>query len=160
MGTNVPLTHTPQWFQPWSQTAGGLLPRHVEVPQAPMLEAVPATVPQVARSWGDARVVVRHRDPIVLCASACSLISTLTSTFTDRDHTSYIAEHATSMLAESVARIEAFPIANPGAAVVDVQYADLVRDPLNHGRGDLRCRRLRPRKVVVRCEETALHTMR
>ncbi len=85
----------------------------------------------LAAVYPDAQLVVLHRDPVVLCASACSLITTLTSTFTDHDHRPYIAEHWTTMLEESVARIEAFRAAGPATAMVDVQYADLVSDPLN-----------------------------
>jgi hypothetical protein len=87
------------------------------------LEALTAEYP-------DARLVLLHRDPTVLCASACSLISTLTGTFSDADHTAYIAEHWTRMLEESVDRIEAFRLAHPEHEVIDVHYANLVRDPL------------------------------
>jgi hypothetical protein len=88
------------------------------------LDAVTATYP-------DARLVLLHRDPVVLCASVCSLISTLSGTFTDEDHTAYIADHWTAMLEESVRRIDAFRTARPDQPIVDVQYADLVRDPVH-----------------------------
>jgi hypothetical protein len=80
--------------------------------------------------YPDVRLVLLHRDPTVLCASACSLISTLTGTFSDADHTAYIAEHWTQMLAESVDRTEAFRLAHPEHEIIDVHYADLVGDPL------------------------------
>ncbi|MDV3126456.1 sulfotransferase [Mycobacterium sp. 21AC1] len=80
--------------------------------------------------YPDAQLVLLHRDPTVLCASACSLISTLTSTFSDADHTSYIAEHWTQMLVKSVERIETFRQHHPESKVIDVQYADLVSDPM------------------------------
>jgi hypothetical protein len=80
--------------------------------------------------YPDVRLVLLHRDPVVLCASVCSLISTLSGTFTDADHTAYVAEHWTAMLEESVKRIDAFRAAHPEHPIVDVQYADLVRDPL------------------------------
>ena len=80
--------------------------------------------------YPDVRLVLLHRDPVVLCASVCSLISTLSGTFSDADHTAYVAEHWPAMLEESVRRIEAFRIAQPEHPIVDVQYADLVRDPL------------------------------
>ncbi len=80
--------------------------------------------------YPDARIVVMHRDPVVLCASVCSLISTLTSTFTDADHTAYIAEHWTDMLTASIDGINGFRDAHPEVQIVDVQYAELVGDPL------------------------------
>jgi hypothetical protein len=80
--------------------------------------------------YPDVRLVLLHRDPVVLCASVCSLIATLSGTFTDADHTEYIAQHWTAMLEESVRRIEAFRAARPESSIVDVQYADLVQDPL------------------------------
>jgi hypothetical protein len=80
--------------------------------------------------YPDARLILLHRDPTVLCASACSLISTLTGTFSDADHAGYIAEHWTQMLTESVDRVEAFRHAHPDHDIIDVRYADLVSDPL------------------------------
>lgn len=80
--------------------------------------------------YPDARLVLLHRDPVVLCASVCSLISTLSGTFTDVDHTAYIATKWPAMLEESVRRIDAFRDAHPEHPIVDVQYADLVADPV------------------------------
>jgi hypothetical protein len=80
--------------------------------------------------YPDARLVLLHRDPVVLTASVCSLIRTLSSTFTDADHTAYIADHWPTMLEESVRRIDAFRDAHPEHPIVDVQYADLVADPV------------------------------
>jgi len=80
--------------------------------------------------YPDARLVLLHRDPTVLCASVCSLIQTLSSTFSDADHTDYIAGHWTSLLEESIARIEAFRSAHPERPICDVHYSDLVRDPV------------------------------
>ncbi|HVM65740.1 MAG TPA: sulfotransferase [Acidimicrobiales bacterium] len=79
--------------------------------------------------YPDARLVLLHRDPTVLCASVCSLIRTLSSTFTDEDHVAYIARHWTALLEESIARIERFRAARPDKVICDVLYADLVRDP-------------------------------
>lgn len=80
--------------------------------------------------YPDARLVLLHRDPVVLAASVCSLISTLAGTFTDADHTAYVADHWTATLEESVRRVDAFRAAHPEHPVVDVQYADLVADPV------------------------------
>src|SRR5450755_1643598 len=85
--------------------------------------------------YPDARLVLMHRDPVVLCASVCSLITTLTKTFSDADRRRYIADHWTDMLARSVAAVDAFRAANPGTQIVDVHYANLVRDPIGTMRG-------------------------
>ena len=80
--------------------------------------------------YPDARLVLMHRDPAVVCASVCSLITTLTRTFSDADHRRYIADHWTDMLERSVGSVDAFRAANPALRIVDVHYADLVGDPL------------------------------
>ena len=87
------------------------------------LEALHAVYP-------DARLVVTHRDPLVVTASACSLITTLTRTFSDADHHLYIGEHWTQMLERSVNGLNRFRDANPDVRIVDVHYAELNRDPL------------------------------
>lgn len=87
------------------------------------LEALTAVYP-------DARLVLIHRDPVVLCASVCSLISTLSGTFTDADHRAYIAEHWVAMLEESIRRIDRFRAGHPEHPIVDVRYDDLVLDPV------------------------------
>ena len=79
--------------------------------------------------YPDARLVLLHRDPVVLCASVCSLIRTLSGTFTDADHRRYIADHWTAMLETSIGRIDAFRSAHPGTPILDVRYDDLVRRP-------------------------------
>ena len=66
----------------------------------------------------------------MLCASVCSLITTLSGTFTDVDHRAYIAQHWIDLLDQSVRRIDAFRDAHPDHPVVDVAYADLVAEPL------------------------------
>jgi len=80
--------------------------------------------------YPDARLVLLHRDPIVLCASVCSLIACLSGTFSDVDHQRYIAQRWTAMLEESVRRIETFRDTHPEHPIMDVQYSDLVRDPV------------------------------
>jgi hypothetical protein len=87
------------------------------------LEALTAVYP-------DARLVLLHRDPVVLCASVFSLIRTLSGTFSDVDHSRYIADHWTALLEESIDRIGSFRRAHPEHPIVDLQYADLVREPL------------------------------
>ncbi|HLG87264.1 MAG TPA: sulfotransferase [Alphaproteobacteria bacterium] len=80
--------------------------------------------------YPDARIILTHRDPVILVTSVCSLITTLTKTFSDADHRRYIADHWTEMLALSIDRADAFRAAHPKKQIVDVHYADLARDPI------------------------------
>ena len=80
--------------------------------------------------YPDAQLVLIHRDPLALCASVCSLIHTLSGTFSDADHRAYIAEHWVAMLEESIRRVDAFRTAHPEHPIIDVRYDDLARDPV------------------------------
>lgn len=91
---------------------------------ATALDALTAVYP-------DARLVLLHRDPAVLCASVCSLIHTLSGTFSDTDHRTYIAQHWTAMLSTSIERIDAFRASHPEHPILDVQYADLMKKPVD-----------------------------
>jgi hypothetical protein len=96
----------------------------LKAPQHAMhLEAFHAVYP-------DARLVLMHRDPVVLCASVCSLLTTLTSTFSDADHSRYIADHWTQMLEDSITGVDSFRAAHPDVPICDVLYADLAQDTL------------------------------
>ena len=86
-------------------------------------------------AYPDARLVLLHRDPVALVGSVCSLIRVMSSTFSDADHTSYIAAHWQDTLEESVRRIADFRARRPEHPVLDVAYADLARDPLGTVRG-------------------------
>jgi hypothetical protein len=80
--------------------------------------------------YPDAQLVLLHRDPVALCASVCSLITELSGCFSDADHRAYISEHWQGVLEESVRRVDAFRAAHPDHRILDVQYDDVVRDPV------------------------------
>jgi hypothetical protein len=86
-------------------------------------------------TYPDARLVLMHRDPATLTGSVCSLINVMSSTFSDADHRSYIAEHWSDTLEESINRIEDFRARRPEHQILDVRYADLARDPVGTVRG-------------------------
>ena len=77
-----------------------------------------------------ARVVVTHRDPATVIASVCSLIQSLSSTFSDADHTKYIAAHWPDVAEVIVTRIGEFRDAHGDDGFLDVQYPDLMADPI------------------------------
>jgi hypothetical protein len=68
---------------------------------------------------------------VELCGSVCSLIDVLSGTFSDADHTAYIAEHWVGVLEESIARLDGFRSANPSREILDVRYDDMVASPLD-----------------------------
>ncbi|HEX6312466.1 MAG TPA: sulfotransferase [Acidimicrobiia bacterium] len=84
----------------------------------------------VTGAYPDARFVVTHRDPVKVVASVCSLIASLSGTFSDADHRAYIAEHWTGVLTEMVTRVERFRERKRRYTFVDIAYADLVADPV------------------------------
>jgi hypothetical protein len=80
--------------------------------------------------YPDARLILLHRDPVVLTMSVCSLIQTITGAFSDADHRRYIAEHWTNILEHCIGSVETFRAANPKTKILDVRYADFIRDPI------------------------------
>lgn len=111
------------------------------------------------RVYPDARLVVIHRDPVLLCASVFSLITTLSSTFSDADHTKYITAHWSDLLDISIARLETFRAAHPDQCIVDVRYNDLMSDPLGTVAGiyDAVGEPLRPQAEAAMASYLAAH---
>src|SRR5690242_1314198 len=80
--------------------------------------------------YPDARLVLLHRDPVMLCGSVCSLIRTLSATFTDADHRVQIGKRWVDVLTQCVDRVDAFRAAHPDHPIIDVQYTDLMSSPV------------------------------
>jgi len=85
-------------------------------------------LPELTTRYPGARLVVTHRDPTVLAASVCSLITSLAGTFTDADHRAQIARTWPRLLEVCIERLGAFRAQRPDVEIVDVHYADLVGD--------------------------------
>jgi hypothetical protein len=83
----------------------------------------------VVAQYPDARLVVTHRDPVAVVASACSLARSLSGTFSDADRTEAIVEEWTAMAETIVDRLMAYRARHGDDRFVDVAYDDLVRDP-------------------------------
>ena len=81
--------------------------------------------------YPDARIVVTHRDPVPVVASLCSLVRSLSGTFSDADHTAYIAAHWVDVADAIVTRTADARRRHPDAAVLDVMYDDLVTAPMD-----------------------------
>ncbi|HZP30515.1 MAG TPA: sulfotransferase [Acidimicrobiia bacterium] len=87
-------------------------------------------LPELFAQYPDARVVVMHRDPVRVAASLCSLAAALIGTFSDADHRATIATHWPPIAGVIVDRVMEYRDAHGDASFLDVQYADLVADPL------------------------------
>src|SRR5581483_11622332 len=87
-------------------------------------------LPELFARYPDARVVVMHRDPVRVAASLCSLAAALIGTFSDADHRATIATHWPPIAGVIVDRVMEYRDAHGDASFLDVQYADLVADPL------------------------------
>ena len=71
-----------------------------------------------------------HRDPVRVVGSVCSLARSLSGTFSDADHRDEIASHWTDIAQAIVDRVSDYRDHQGDGAFFDVQYADLVADPL------------------------------
>ena len=80
--------------------------------------------------YPDARLVMTHRDPVTVVASLCSLVRSLSGTFSDADHGDYINRHWTAVAVELMERVMRWRDTHDDSIVVDVPYDDLVADPV------------------------------
>lgn len=80
--------------------------------------------------YPDARIVVTHRDPVPVVGSLCSLNRSLSGTFTDADHTEYIARHWLDVAEQIVNRTADARARHVDASFLDVDYEELVAQPM------------------------------
>jgi hypothetical protein len=80
--------------------------------------------------YPDAKLIVTHRDPVKTLASTCSLVVSLTGTFSDADWRSYIADIWTDTVDAMINRTLDFRDAHPEMQFVDVMYDDFIKDPV------------------------------
>jgi hypothetical protein len=80
--------------------------------------------------YPDAHLVVTHRDPVPVMGSLCSLVRSLSGTFTDADHTAYIASHWLDVAEAIVTRTADARRRHSEAAFLDVDYDELLVAPM------------------------------
>lgn len=85
---------------------------------------------QVASHYPDARLVMTHRDPVTVVASACSLVCSLSGTFTDVDHTAAICERWTAIVEEMITRVMDWRDRFGDDRFVDLTYGEITTDPV------------------------------
>ena len=85
---------------------------------------------ELMATYPDARLIMTHRDPVTVTASTCSLVRSLSGTFSDGDHQAYINERFPRIFEVAMDRVAEFRDRRPEVQWCDVAYHDLVRDPV------------------------------
>jgi hypothetical protein len=78
----------------------------------------------------DAQLVMTHRDPVEVVGSACSLLKEVRRMYSDQVDLRAIGENLMDTFDLMIARVNDYRERHGADAVFDVQYRDLVRDPL------------------------------
>lgn len=81
--------------------------------------------------YPDARLVWTHRDPLAATGSFCSLMSLSHFASTDKIHSEWISENYSWQCAEHATRIMDARVELGHDKIIDVHYADLMRDPIS-----------------------------
>jgi hypothetical protein len=81
-------------------------------------------------AFPDAVLVQTHRDPLDVIPSFCSLSATLCAISSDHVDQQALGRRWSPLWAEGLARAAAVRAARPDVAVVDIDYPDLMADPL------------------------------
>jgi hypothetical protein len=83
----------------------------------------------------DAQLVMTHRDPVEVVGSACSLVKHVRRMYSDQVDLHAIGANLTETFELMIARSDAFRARHGRSAIHDVQYADVMADPLGTVRG-------------------------
>ncbi|MBY0421768.1 MAG: sulfotransferase, partial [Parvularculaceae bacterium] len=84
--------------------------------------------------YPDAQLVMTHRDPAEVVGSSCSLIKAVRVMFSDDVDLKAIGEGMVETFDLMIARARAFKKKRGADAIHDVQYADLMKDPIGEMR--------------------------
>lgn len=85
--------------------------------------------------YPDARLVMTHRDPADVVGSICSLIKYVRAIYSDEVDLEGIGKSFMETFQIMIDRADAFKAKHGADAILDVQYADLMRDPIAAARG-------------------------
>ena len=87
-------------------------------------------IPTILKIYPDARLIWTHRDPLTATGSFCSLISLSHRAFIGEVDTEWLGENCTWQAIEHAERIMDSRDALGEDRIVDVHYADLMRNPI------------------------------
>lgn len=85
--------------------------------------------------YPDAQLVMTHRDPAEVVGSACSLIKYVRQMYSDDVDLKGIGESFSETFEIMIARADAYKAKHGADSILDVQYADNMRDPMGVVRG-------------------------
>jgi hypothetical protein len=85
--------------------------------------------------YPDAQLVMTHRDPAEVVGSICSLIKYVRQMFSDDVDLKGIGESFMDTFEIMIARADMFKAKHGASAIYDVQYVDIMRDPIGVVRG-------------------------
>ena len=94
----------------------------------------PLFLDQLTAVFPDAQLVMTHRDPADVVGSICSLINHVRHVYSDQVDLERIGTSFVETFRIMIDRQQAFREAHGNDAILDVHYADLVRDPLGEVR--------------------------
>lgn len=80
--------------------------------------------------YPDAQLVMTHRDPVYVVGSCCSLIKNVRMMMSDKVDLDYIGESMMNTFETMVERTLAYKEKNGWDSIYDMQYADVMRDPI------------------------------
>ncbi|GAB7551630.1 sulfotransferase [Novosphingobium sp. 11B] len=95
----------------------------------------PLFLDALTAEFPDAQLVMTHRDPVEVLGSACSLVKEVRRMYSDQVDLRAIGENLLETFDLMIARSNAFRAKHGHDAIFDVQYRDLVRDPLATAQG-------------------------
>lgn len=90
----------------------------------------PLFLNELTTVYPDAQLVMTHRDPAEVVGSCCSLIKYVRQMFSDEVDLKGIGESFMDTFEIMIARANAFKAKHGANAILDVQYADNMRDPM------------------------------
>jgi hypothetical protein len=90
----------------------------------------PLFLEALTKVYPDAQLVMTHRDPADVLGSSCSLISNVRAIYSDEVDLKGIGESFSDTFELMIARADTYKAKHGEDAILDVQYADVMRDPI------------------------------
>ncbi len=90
----------------------------------------PLYLNELTTVYPDAQLVMTHRDPVEVVGSACSLLKAVRPMFSDDVDFKAIGENMLSTFDKMIERTLAYKEKHGWDSIYDMQYADVVRDPI------------------------------